>query len=103
VPRPELLSFLYFAIYLVLLEGMPRNGRAIYWLVPLQILWVNTQGIFAVGLVLIGCYWAGSTLAFLPLPRGWRGLGGSFTCHAGLSYEPATVSKPQCIGGVTRQ
>ncbi len=72
VPRPELLSFLYFAVYLVLLEGMPRNGRAIFLLVPLQILWTNTQGIFAVGLALIGCYWVGAALAFLPLPRGWR-------------------------------
>ncbi len=72
VPRPELLSFLYFAAYLTLLEGYPRNGRAIFWLVPLQILWVNTQGIFAVGVALVGCYWLGATLAFLPLPRGWR-------------------------------
>ncbi|MCC6847598.1 MAG: tetratricopeptide repeat protein [Deltaproteobacteria bacterium] len=72
VPRPELLSFLYFALYLRLLEGRLRNGRAVFLLVPLQILWVNTQGIFAVGIALIGCYWLGATLAFLPLPRGWR-------------------------------
>ncbi len=72
VPRPETMSFLYFAVYLVLLEGYPRNGRAIFLLIPLQILWANTQGIFAVGLALMGCYWMGATLAFLPLPRGWR-------------------------------
>jgi hypothetical protein len=72
VPRPELLSFLYFALYVMLLEGHPKNGRALYLLVPLQILWVNTQGIFAVGVALIGCYWLGATAAFLPLPRGWR-------------------------------
>lgn len=72
VPRPELLSFLYFALYLVLLEDVRRNGRAVFLLVPLQVLWVNTQGIFAVGIALIGCYWVGATLAFLPLPRGWR-------------------------------
>jgi hypothetical protein len=72
VPRPELLSFVYFATSLVLLEGHPRNGRRIYLLIPLQILWANTQGIFAVGLALMGCYWLGATLAFLPLPRGWR-------------------------------
>ncbi|MEB2283632.1 MAG: hypothetical protein B6D46_15300 [Polyangiaceae bacterium UTPRO1] len=76
VPRPELLSFLYFALYLVLLEGQPRNGRAVFFLVPLQILWVNTQGIFAVGIALIGCYWLGATLALLPLPRGWRAASG---------------------------
>ena len=72
VPRPELMSFLYFAIALAILEGHPRNGSAIWWLVPLQVFWTNTQGIFAVGLALIGCYWAGATLAFLPVPRGWR-------------------------------
>ena len=72
VPRPELMSFLYFAVYLVVLESYPRNGRIIYLLVPLQILWANTQGIFAVGLALMGCYWLGATLAFLPVPRGWR-------------------------------
>jgi hypothetical protein len=76
VPRPELMSFLYFALYLALLESHPRNGRAIWWLVPLQILWTNTQGIFAVGLALIGCYWLGATLAFLPVPRGWREVSG---------------------------
>lgn len=72
VPRPELLSFLYFALYLMLLEDVRTNGRAIFLLVPLQILWVNTQGIFAVGVALIGCYWLGATATFLPLPRGWR-------------------------------
>lgn len=72
VPRPELLSFLYFAAYLVILEGLPRNPRAMFLLVPLQILWVNTQGLFAVGLALMGCYWLGAALAFLPVPRGWK-------------------------------
>ncbi len=72
VPRPEMLSFVLFALYLWLLESYPGNGRAIYWLVPLQILWVNSQGIFAVGLALIGCYWLGATIAFLPLPGGWK-------------------------------
>ena len=46
--------------------------RAVWWLVPLQILWVNTQGIFAVGLALICCWWLGATLAFLPVPRWWK-------------------------------
>ncbi len=72
VPRPELVSFLLFAVYLMILESYPRNRRALWLLIPLQILWTNTQGIFAVGLALIGCYWLGATLAFLPLPRGWK-------------------------------
>ncbi len=72
VPRPEMLSFVYFATYLTLLEGYPRNARAIWWIVPLQLVWVNTQGIFAVGIALVGCWWLGATLAMLPVPRGWR-------------------------------
>jgi tetratricopeptide (TPR) repeat protein len=72
VPRPELLSFALFATYLWILESYPRSGRMVYWLVPLQLLWTNSQGIFAIGLALIGCYWLGATLALLPLPRGWR-------------------------------
>jgi tetratricopeptide (TPR) repeat protein len=77
VPRPELVSFVLFAAYLWILDGFPANGRALYWLVPLQALWANSQGIFAVGLVVIACYWAGATLAFLPLPRGWRTASGA--------------------------
>ena len=72
VPRPELLSFVLFAAYLWLLDDHPGCGRALYLLIPLQVLWTNAQGIFAIGLALIGCYWLGATLAFLPLPRGWR-------------------------------
>jgi hypothetical protein len=72
VPRPELVSFVLLACYLALLDGYPRTGRALYALIPLQILWTNTQGIFAIGLALIGCYWLGATLAYLPLPAGWR-------------------------------
>jgi hypothetical protein len=71
VPRPELVSFVLLGAYLWILERRPI-GRSIYVLVPLQVLWVNSHGLFAVGLVLIGCYWLGATLAFLPLPRGWR-------------------------------
>jgi hypothetical protein len=71
-PRPEMASFALFAAYLWVLDGYPANGRAIFALVPLQLLWVNAQGAFAVGLGLIGCYWAGATLAQLPLPQGWR-------------------------------
>lgn len=71
-PRPELMSFALFAAYIWLLDGYPTNGRAVFVLIPLQLLWVNTQGVFAVGLGLIGCYWVGTTLAFLPVPQGWR-------------------------------
>jgi tetratricopeptide (TPR) repeat protein len=75
VPRPELVSFALLGAYLWLLERRPL-GPHIYLLVPLQVLWVNSHGLFAVGLVLIGCYWLGAALAFLPLPQGWRAASG---------------------------
>ena len=76
VPRPELLSFLLIATFLWILDGYPRSGRAIYLLVPLQILWMNAHGTVPIGVVLVGCYWLGATLAFLPLPPGWRAASG---------------------------
>jgi hypothetical protein len=73
VPRPELLTFFLLAIFLWLLDDYPHCGRAIYFLVPLQILWMNAHGTVPIGVVLVGCYWLGATLAFLPaLPSGWR-------------------------------
>lgn len=99
VPRPELLSFLYFATYLFILENLPRNPRAMYFLIPLQILWVNTQGLFAVGLALMGCYWLGASLAFLPVPRGWKqasglepAVFGRFTLVVGLAALACLVN-----------
>ncbi len=76
VPRPELLAFLLLAIFLYLLDGYPRSGRAIYWLVPLQVVWMNAHGTVPIGVVLVGCYWLGATVAFLPLPAGWRAASG---------------------------
>ena len=72
MPRPESISFLLLALYLSILDGQPANGRWVWALVPLQVVWANVQGIFPIGLAVIGGYWAGATLAFLPLPAGWR-------------------------------
>jgi hypothetical protein len=47
VPRPELVSFGLLGAYLWLLERRPI-GRHIYLLVPLQVVWVNSHGLFAV-------------------------------------------------------
>jgi hypothetical protein len=71
-PRPEIVSFVLFALFLRVLDDYPHSGFRLYWLVPLEMLWANTDGIFAVGLGLIGCYWLGAVLVFLPLPRAMR-------------------------------
>ncbi len=98
VPRPELVSFALLGAYLWILERRPI-GRSIYLLVPLQVLWVNSHGLFAVGLVLIGCYWLGATLAFLRLPRGWRQESGLHAAGMGASHRGARAGR----GGVSAE
>jgi hypothetical protein len=48
--RPNILSFLLFALTLALLES---RGRAIWWFVPLAALWTNLHGMVLVGIGLV--------------------------------------------------
>ena len=54
--RPRVFTLLLASIYLTLLIGYARHGkgRAIWWLVPLMVLWANLHAGFLIGLVLIG-------------------------------------------------
>ena len=52
--RPRAFTLLLSSVYLALLSRyVNRNGREIWWLVPLMALWVNLHGGFLLGLVLI--------------------------------------------------
>lgn len=49
--RPDLLSFLLLiAVLALLFRHEDRGGRSVYAIVPLQLLWANVHGLFAVGL-----------------------------------------------------
>lgn len=73
VPRPELVGFALQSSFLWLLERRGHRASALYWMVPLQILWMNTHGTVPLGPLLIGCYWLGATAARLRwVPDGWR-------------------------------
>lgn len=54
--RPRIFTLLLSSVYLALLARYARRGegREIWWLVPLMVLWVNLHGGFLMGLVLIG-------------------------------------------------
>ena len=54
--RPRTFTLLFAGIYLALLHRFvrERQTRAIWWLVPLMILWVNLHAGYLIGLVLIG-------------------------------------------------
>ncbi len=49
--RPDLVSFaLLLAVLALLFRHQDRGGRAVFAIVPLQLLWANVHGLFAVGL-----------------------------------------------------
>src|SRR5581483_6872719 len=54
--RPQMFSYLFLAIFLYILtefEANPKSNK-IYWLIPIQILWVNIHLFFPVGVALVG-------------------------------------------------
>jgi hypothetical protein len=64
--RPRAFTLLLAAIYLALLHCFvrERETRAIWWLVPLMIVWVNLHAGYLIGLVLIGVALVGVVLDF---------------------------------------
>jgi hypothetical protein len=61
--RPQLFGYLLFAVTLTCLQGFRNRSSRSLWLLPIIFLvWVNTHGSFAVGLLTVFAYWAaGST------------------------------------------
>lgn len=62
--RPRAFTLLFAGIYLALLHRFvrERQTRAIWWLVPLMIVWVNLHAGYLIGVVLIGVVIAGVVL-----------------------------------------
>ena len=62
--RPRAFTLVFAAIYLALLHGFVRDRatRAIWWLVPIMIVWVNLHAGYLIGLVLIGVTLVGVVL-----------------------------------------
>ncbi len=55
--RPQNFSFLFFALFYLLLDDYRFKRRDRLWLLPvLMVLWVNIHGGFVLGLILIGLY-----------------------------------------------
>jgi len=63
--RPQMLGYSFLLLTLVCLEHF-RQGRTrwLWVLPPLFLVWVNTHGTFAFGLVLIGLEWASGLVSF---------------------------------------
>ncbi|WZO96039.1 tetratricopeptide repeat protein [Isosphaeraceae bacterium EP7] len=51
--RPETLSLLFLSVYVAVLMRWDRRPKLAFALIPTQILWVNSQGLFILGPVLL--------------------------------------------------
>jgi hypothetical protein len=62
--RPQLLSFLLFAVMFVVLDGFARSGRRwlLYLLPPLAVVWANSHGGVVLGMVTLVLFAAGYAL-----------------------------------------
>lgn len=56
-PRPEVFSLVFLAGFLAILFRLDRRPALAWLLVPIQVLWVNTHGLFILGPIVLGCYW----------------------------------------------
>ena len=65
--RPVLITMLCMALYIFLLENvrLKENKKPLWWCVPLQILWTNSQGLYLIGLCIIGAYWAEAVIDYV--------------------------------------
>jgi tetratricopeptide (TPR) repeat protein len=95
-PRPEIFSLLYIGAYLAVL-CRAEDHPALAWLLPaVQVLWVNMQGLFILGPVLLGLFLAAHAAQLLwdykcgrltwdaGQRRWWRHVGGA-ACAVGAA------------------
>lgn len=88
-PRPELVSLVAMAAYLAILTRADETGRPGWlWLLPIvQMVWVNTHGLFVLGPILLGLYIGGRFVS-----RGRRPIAPSEWKHvAGVAAAVATA------------
>jgi tetratricopeptide (TPR) repeat protein len=95
--RPETLTLLYLAIFLAVVSRWDRHPALAMVLPPVQVAWGNTQGLFVLGPIIVGCGLIGALLrpgALSPQRRrAWRWLGaGSAATLAACLVNPYGIT-----------
>ncbi len=104
--RPEMVSFLFLQIVLLVCASARDTPARRLWILPaVMLVWVNTHGLFVIGAFVIAAYMAASVAKRLPfLPRAWRGaMEPTATRTMLLSGAVAlliTLANPYGLGGV---
>jgi hypothetical protein len=98
--RPHVLSWLFTVIWFESLERFEaeEKARALLWLPPLMIVWVNVHGGFLVGLILLAIYFV-SEVVTVPVAAGDAGRAGAVArartlAVFGLGAGLATLCNP---------
>ena len=55
-PRPEILSLVCLAAVLLVIHSAETQPSRLWWLVPIQLVWVNVHGLFILGPVIVACW-----------------------------------------------
>ena len=98
--RPEMFSYLFIAAYLYLLVDFEQNPdrKRIFWLIPLQLLWVNMHVFFSIGIMMVGAF------LFEQIIIHWRNLKGNLAIKKLLILFVAVIIiscvNPRGIEGV---
>jgi tetratricopeptide (TPR) repeat protein len=105
-PRPEIFSLLFIAVFLAVLWRAERRPALCWLLPPVQLLWVNMQGLFIFGPILFGCFLSEHAAFWLSqgrqmarsMPadqrRWWRHVAGAF-----LAVSLACLANPYFLDG----
>ena len=67
--RPEMLSQLFLAMWLWIARKTDERPKLIWWLVPLQLVWVNCHALFILGLVVGFCFFVDVVLRLIAKGR----------------------------------
>ena len=74
--RPTVYTLLFISLFLFVLERYRnKKNKALWLLVPIQILWVNFQGLFILGPVILLCYITGDGITLILQKKELRFLG----------------------------
>jgi hypothetical protein len=86
-PRPEVLSLIFTAAYLAILNGCDRRPARVWILPLLQVVWVNVHGLFILGPIILAAYVADGILRPLRIQAGGAG-----------PAEPRARKWRRCVG-----
>ncbi|MFT5287794.1 MAG: hypothetical protein ACI8TQ_003982 [Planctomycetota bacterium] len=56
IVRPKMLTLVALALFLAICRRAEDQPKAILWLIPVQVIWTNVQGLFALGPIIAICW-----------------------------------------------